>query len=110
MVYSVSSLRNIVSQYIVNKSGRLSPILVLHRMSSEVHTTSRPTVKSADQVRWVEPGGYETNVSIYNPLTKLKTKLWLQDDNIVKWYSCGPTVYDSAHIGHASYVPSPLDS
>lgn len=22
--------------------------------------------------------------------------------NVVKWYVCGPTVYDSAHIGHAS--------
>lgn len=102
MVYSVFSLRNIISQYIFNKSGRLRPILVLYRNSSEVHTKDRATVKSADQVRWVEPGGYETNISIYNPLTKLKNKLWLQDDNVVKWYSCGPTVYDSAHIGHAS--------
>lgn len=105
MVYSVFSLRNIISQFTLNKYGRVRPVLVLYRNSSEVHcTTNRPrlTVKSADQVRWVEPGGYETNVSIYNPLTKLKTKLWLQNDNMVKWYSCGPTVYDSAHIGHAS--------
>ena len=25
----------------------------------------------------------------------------------VKWYICGPTVYDSAHMGHARYVACP---
>lgn len=24
--------------------------------------------------------------------------------NIVNWYSCGPTVYDSAHLGHARHA------
>lgn len=27
------------------------------------------------------------------------------DSNNVKWYSCGPTVYDASHMGHArSYI------
>lgn len=25
------------------------------------------------------------------------------DGNQVTWYACGPTVYDSTHIGHARY-------
>jgi cysteinyl-tRNA synthetase len=24
-----------------------------------------------------------------------------QKGNLIKWYICGPTVYDSAHFGHA---------
>ena len=28
-----------------------------------------------------------------------------QNGNTVLWYSCGPTVYDSSHMGHArSYI------
>ncbi|XP_054271419.1 probable cysteine--tRNA ligase, mitochondrial [Macrosteles quadrilineatus] len=61
-----------------------------------------PKLKTSSQVTWNQPLGYETNISIYNPLVKKKTKLVLQNENCVKWYSCGPTVYDSAHIGHAS--------
>jgi cysteinyl-tRNA synthetase len=26
-----------------------------------------------------------------------------QSGNLIKWYICGPTVYDSAHFGHARY-------
>lgn len=29
----------------------------------------------------------------------------LQEGNRINWYGCGPTVYDSAHMGHArTYV------
>lgn len=24
--------------------------------------------------------------------------------NLVKWYNCGPTVYDASHMGHARYA------
>ena len=44
-------------------------------------------------------------LSIYSTLTKRKEALKLKNSNVLYWYSCGPTVYDSAHIGHAcSYV------
>ena len=42
------------------------------------------------------------NIKVYNSLTKQKESLKLNNNNILYWYSCGPTVYDSAHIGHAS--------
>ncbi|ROI37026.1 putative cysteine--tRNA ligase, mitochondrial [Anabarilius grahami] len=41
----------------------------------------------------------------YNSLTKQKEPLVLAQERIASWYSCGPTVYDHAHLGHAcSYV------
>lgn len=37
--------------------------------------------------------------SVYNSLTRSLESLEL--DRKVRWYTCGPTVYDHAHIGHA---------
>ncbi|KAB7497923.1 putative cysteine--tRNA ligase, mitochondrial [Armadillidium nasatum] len=48
-------------------------------------------------LHWKEPDGYETGISIFNSLFPSKT---LQPGTVT-WYNCGPTVYDSAHIGHA---------
>lgn len=42
---------------------------------------------------------------IFNSLTRNKDTFVLNESNLIKWYSCGPTVYDSAHLGHArSYM------
>jgi len=43
----------------------------------------------------------EDSLSIYNTLTKKYEKFTPNDGNSVKMYICGPTVYDSPHIGHA---------
>nr|CAG4642357.1 EOG090X02DZ [Evadne anonyx] len=46
-----------------------------------------------------------TGIIAFNSLTKTKSPLLTQNPNILTWYVCGPTVYDSSHIGHAwSYV------
>lgn len=50
---------------------------------------------------WIQPEGFDTNINVYNSLTKQKDKLILQRKNVATWYVCGPTVYDSAHLGHA---------
>lgn len=39
-------------------------------------------------------------VSIYNSLTATIVPV-KKTDAALKWYTCGPTIYDSAHIGHA---------
>ncbi|ODQ80325.1 hypothetical protein BABINDRAFT_171265 [Babjeviella inositovora NRRL Y-12698] len=44
-------------------------------------------------------------LSLYNTLTKTKNVFAPITTGKVKWYSCGPTVYDAAHMGHArNYV------
>lgn len=39
-------------------------------------------------------------LKIYNTLTRQKDEFKPIDDNIVRMYSCGPTVYNYAHIGN----------
>ncbi|XP_049846698.1 probable cysteine--tRNA ligase, mitochondrial isoform X1 [Schistocerca gregaria] len=57
---------------------------------------------SATSTKWIEPSGFRTPINVYNSLTKCKVPFITRNKNFVYWYSCGPTVYDSAHIGHAS--------
>ncbi|KAE8625795.1 hypothetical protein XENTR_v10006391 [Xenopus tropicalis] len=54
---------------------------------------------------WAPPSGHDTGIKVYNSLTRRKDPLILADPTVATWYSCGPTVYDHAHLGHAcSYV------
>lgn len=50
---------------------------------------------------WKKPDGFPTEIVVYNPINKQKVPLILKNDKIATWYMCGPTVYDTAHIGHA---------
>uniref|UniRef100_A0A673AMM8 cysteine--tRNA ligase n=1 Tax=Sphaeramia orbicularis TaxID=375764 RepID=A0A673AMM8_9TELE len=60
---------------------------------------------SAPGKKWVRPSGFDTGLKAFNSLTKQKEPLILAREGIATWYSCGPTVYDHAHLGHAcSYV------
>lgn len=54
--------------------------------------------------QWVPPTGYDTGIQIYNRVVKQKVPLIFVNKNLVKWYICGPTVYDDSHIGHARLV------
>ncbi|CRG99705.1 cysteine--tRNA ligase, putative [Plasmodium relictum] len=46
-----------------------------------------------------------TNLFVSNSLTHSKVEFIPQEGNKIKWYACGPTVYDAAHLGHArTYV------
>ena len=40
-------------------------------------------------------------LKIYNTLTKKKESFVPIDENNVRYYSCGPTVYNNIHIGNA---------
>ncbi|KAI5090075.1 putative cysteine--tRNA ligase, mitochondrial [Silurus meridionalis] len=55
--------------------------------------------------KWTKPSGYDTGIKTFNSLTKQKEPLIVAQEGRATWYSCGPTVYDHAHLGHAcSYV------
>lgn len=47
----------------------------------------------------------ENDLKLYNSLTREKNTFIPHTGNQVFWYSCGPTVYDASHMGHArSYI------
>jgi cysteinyl-tRNA synthetase len=59
------------------------------------------------QPKWVQPAGetHQPDLKIYNSLTRSEVSFVPIDKGHVTWYSCGPTVYDDAHLGHArNYV------
>ncbi|MCJ1398849.1 hypothetical protein MMC11_002050 [Xylographa trunciseda] len=68
------------------------------------------------QPAWVAPRPPDSNtqlppLKIWNSLTRSKTAFvpinW--ESKIVKWYVCGPTVYNDAHLGHArNYVTTDI--
>ncbi|KAF6376003.1 cysteinyl-tRNA synthetase 2, mitochondrial [Rhinolophus ferrumequinum] len=65
----------------------------------------RRKVSGARGQGWLQPAGYDTGVKVYNSLTRRKDPLIVGSADAASWYSCGPTVYDHAHLGHAcSYV------
>ncbi|XP_076767144.1 cysteine--tRNA ligase, cytoplasmic [Xylocopa sonorina] len=58
------------------------------------------------QPSWVLSQGKNNSVlKLYNSLTREKEIFVPQFGNRILWYSCGPTVYDASHMGHArSYI------
>ncbi|NXI14495.1 SYCM protein, partial [Irena cyanogastra] len=54
---------------------------------------------------WEPPAGSDSGIVAYNSRSRSKEPLVLATEGVATWYSCGPTVYDHAHLGHAcSYV------
>ena len=52
---------------------------------------------------WQQPdqGGRRTGLKLANSLTGNADEFIPTQGNHVSWYICGPTVYDSSHVGHA---------
>lgn len=83
---------------IVDQKMTLSLYNSLNLISRRFYSTP----KSFSGKHWIEPIGYDTNIKIFNPITKTNVPLILRKKNVATWYTCGPTVYDSTHIGHGS--------
>ena len=47
---------------------------------------------------------FRTGLKLLNSLTKNKEEFIPIHGKNIKWYICGPTVYDSSHLGHARYI------
>ncbi|XP_054740356.1 probable cysteine--tRNA ligase, mitochondrial [Anastrepha obliqua] len=59
--------------------------------------------RSASQHLWQPPAsGTDTGIRIHNCIAREQVPLILPNDTYATWYTCGPTVYDSTHLGHAS--------
>lgn len=52
-------------------------------------------------IEWKQPLGHNTGINLYNCVARTTVPLIVRNPNCVTWYTCGPTVYDSAHLGHA---------
>ncbi|XP_028403156.1 cysteine--tRNA ligase, cytoplasmic-like [Dendronephthya gigantea] len=57
-------------------------------------------VKDMKKRSWKQPDG-NSELQIHNSLTKEKNDFIPEKGRLVKWYCCGPTVYDASHMGHA---------
>ncbi|XP_044731400.1 cysteine--tRNA ligase, cytoplasmic [Chrysoperla carnea] len=58
------------------------------------------------QPKWIPPSPSKQPVlKLYNSLTRQKEVFIPKNGRQITWYSCGPTVYDISHMGHArSYI------
>lgn len=85
---------------------------LLHRIAVRSYTKSSMASAGRQQPPWQKPDGKNlTGLNIYNSLTRSKTPFHTIDPEgkKVTWYSCGPTVYDDAHLGHArNYVTTDI--
>ncbi|KAK1132805.1 hypothetical protein K0M31_014177 [Melipona bicolor] len=87
----------------------LTKNVLYYKIRKTCHRLAHTETKLQKQAKWLKPAGYETNIQIYNPITKCKVPLILKNKDVLTWYVCGPTVYDSAHIGHAmTYMHSDI--
>ncbi len=64
------------------------------------------TMAKRSQPLWSPPEGTKVPpLMLLNSLTKKKEVFVPRTGRRVDWYSCGPTVYDASHMGHArSYI------
>ncbi|XP_055691705.1 probable cysteine--tRNA ligase, mitochondrial [Lutzomyia longipalpis] len=54
-------------------------------------------------MKWLQPTeGFRTGIEVYNCIVGKKVPLILRQKHLATVYTCGPTVYDDTHIGHAS--------
>jgi cysteinyl-tRNA synthetase len=77
-----------------------TPFLAIARAAMATPARTQPP--------WKEPkSSAPAKLKVWNSLTRTKNDFIPIDPEgkEVKWYSCGPTVYDDAHLGHArNYV------
>ncbi|XP_041834501.1 cysteine--tRNA ligase, mitochondrial [Melanotaenia boesemani] len=90
---------------LVLKSKVLRGVLKSNQSMKMVKCRSKGSSCGFSGKTWTKPSGFDTGLKTFNSLTKQKEPLILARDGVATWYSCGPTVYDHAHLGHAcSYV------
>ncbi|KAI0305388.1 tRNA synthetases class I (C) catalytic domain-containing protein [Multifurca ochricompacta] len=84
------------------------PILHVQRLCYPVHLFhSSLKVMAYEQPTWKPPSRRATDpvLEVYNSFTRTKNEFIPREGKRIKWYNCGPTVYDAAHMGHArNYV------
>ncbi|XP_048585509.1 cysteine--tRNA ligase, cytoplasmic-like isoform X2 [Nematostella vectensis] len=81
--------------------GRLP---VVTRVSKFCKKANPGEMSAKNLPSWNQPQGHG-ELKLYNSLTREKNLFIPSNGRRVTWYSCGPTVYDASHMGHArSYI------
>ncbi len=82
----------------------LTPVPSSSRYPYTDCSMSKPE-QEAKRAPWYAPKGNQNVLVLNNSLTDSLVPFVPKNSNAVGWYGCGPTVYDSAHLGHArAYV------
>ncbi|KAF2734332.1 hypothetical protein EJ04DRAFT_493667 [Polyplosphaeria fusca] len=98
---------------VVSSSYKLFPRTLLrerqyHLRKTTFHIAFIATMATAARTQppWRQPPSSEpSKLKVFNSLTRSKDDFVPLKSDKVTWYSCGPTVYDDAHLGHArNYV------
>ena len=92
-----------------NPTPPAPPEITMSLSGSGKYATPRRECDVADQRRppWHPPVAMtgdpiaEGKLMMHNTLTGKKEPFIPHEKRTVRWYTCGPTVYDSAHVGHA---------
>jgi len=77
------------------------------RLLSTNQNLERKSMCSREKWNWesVKPKNSAPSLQLNNSFTRQKEDFHPMNGNTIHWYSCGPTVYDKSHMGHArSYV------
>uniref|UniRef100_A0A6A7FRW8 cysteine--tRNA ligase n=2 Tax=Hirondellea gigas TaxID=1518452 RepID=A0A6A7FRW8_9CRUS len=92
--------------HLLNRSPRLVNCLERCRLNSflpqlQFYATVQPPKRPCNNwPEWQQPKGHDTGIKVYNALIKAKVPLITRHPGVLTWYVCGPTVYDTCHIGH----------
>lgn len=82
--------------------------LRLQKQPASLTLVATMATPARTQPPWKEPqSSHPAKLKVWNSLTRSKNDFVPIDPEgkVVKWYNCGPTVYDDAHLGHArNYV------
>jgi len=83
-------------------------ILIFYRIPIHRSSVSSITIRYHS---YKSDNNINTNDKLISPTTTTTTTLFdkIARNQIITWYSCGPTVYDDAHLGHArTYVSTDI--
>lgn len=80
--------------------NKLNPCTI--RLNQSLFSTTSSDVNGGSE--WQQPesnDAYDTGITVYNCVHRGNVPFITRNANHLTWYTCGPTVYDDAHIGHA---------
>lgn len=106
MFWVYTSLKN--NKFAINRTNLKVGKQIGRDLSKHLYGITMSKNSTDGHWNWIMPskeGKKITGLFVNNSLTHSKVEFVPQEGNIIRWYACGPTVYDASHMGHArTYV------